>query len=73
MDGVTILKICRCELPEEVLKLDISGKQSELDSNSVQGKGYKSIFQTDLKYFSNILEVDLSDNYLNFKDIEVLL
>lgn len=25
LDGVTILKICKCELPEEVLKLDLSG------------------------------------------------
>ena len=28
LDGVTILKICKCELPEEVLKLDLSGECS---------------------------------------------
>lgn len=30
LDGVTILKICKCELPEEVLKLDISGNFLQL-------------------------------------------
>ena len=61
LDGVTILQICKCELPEEVLKLNISGK------------GYSSIFQTDLKYFTNILEADISDNYLGIDDMEVLI
>ena len=27
LDGVTILRICKCEVPDEVLKLDISGKK----------------------------------------------
>jgi hypothetical protein len=55
------LKIANCELPEEVLKLDLSGK------------GYQSVYKNDLKYFTNILEMDITDNRLNFGDIDFLL
>lgn len=61
LDGLIILNLCKCKKPEEVLRLDLSGR------------GYSSIYQTDLKQFTNVLEIDLSDNYLNLQDIEVLV
>ena len=61
LDGNTILRICKCEYAEEVLKLDISGK------------GYTSIYKNDMKNFVNIMELDMSDNKLQFEDIDYLL
>lgn len=61
LDGIRILKIANCELPEEVLKLDLSGR------------GYQSVYKNDLKYFTNILEMDITDNRLSFGDIDFLL
>lgn len=61
LDGMAILKICKCELPEEVLKLDLSGKR------------YQQIYKNDLKYFNNILEIDLTDNKISLSDIDFLL
>ena len=61
LDGNTILRICKCEFAEEVLKLDISGK------------GYKSVYKNDLKNFVNIMEIDATENRLKFEDFDYLL
>jgi len=54
MDGFFLMKVSKCEFPHEVIKLNLCGKNID------------SIVNEDLKFFNNLIDLDLSENQINF-------
>lgn len=57
MDGFLLLDACRVELPHEALVA------------KVQGLGITDVAEEDLKYFSNLMVMDVSDNRIAMEQL----
>jgi len=57
MDGFYLMKVSKCEFPHEVVKLNLCGKNIQ------------EIVNEDLKFFNNLIDLDLSENKVNFDNI----
>ena len=57
MDGFYIMKMSKCEVPHEIIKLKLVGKNIQ------------EIVNDDLKFFNNLIDLDLSENQVNFDQI----
>jgi Zn-finger protein len=55
MDGFYIMKMSKCEVPHEVIKLKLVGKNIH------------EVVNEDLKFFNNLIDLDLSENHINFE------
>lgn len=53
LDGYTLLKLSGCELPKEVIKINLNGQK------------FTSTNDSELAYFYNLASVDVAQNYLN--------
>lgn len=53
LDGYTLLKLSGCELPKEVIKINLNGQK------------FTSIKESELAYFYNLTSIDAAQNYLN--------
>ena len=51
------MKVSKCEFPHEVIKLNLCGRNIH------------EIINEDLKFFNNLIDLDLSENYVNFDHI----
>lgn len=56
LDGMKVFEITKCELPEEVLKLDISNSK------------FTELVPEDLKFFWNIHKVEADGNFLSLEE-----
>ena len=57
MDGFYIMKISKCEVPHEVVKLNLTGKNIH------------EVVNDDLKFFNNLIDLDLSENFISFDQL----
>ena len=57
MDGFYIMKISKCEVPHEVVKLNLTGKNIH------------EVVNDDLKFFNNLIDLDLSENFVSFDQL----
>ncbi len=55
MDGFYLMKMSKCEVPHEVVKLNLNGKNIH------------DVVQDDMKFFNNLIDLDLSENQLTFE------
>lgn len=55
LDGFMLMEACRCELPDQALRVDVSGR------------GLVSVLEDDLGYFTRLQAVDAGDNTLAFE------
>ena len=59
LDGIKLLRLTNCELPEEVLSFDISNKR------------FDSLNKEHLKFFWNVHKVEADENCLNLADFSL--
>jgi len=54
MDGFYLMKRSKCDVPHEVIKLNLNGKNIH------------EVVDEDMVYFNNLIDLDLSENFVGF-------
>lgn len=57
MDGFYIMKMSKCEVPHEVVKLKLNGRNIH------------EVVNEDLKFFNNLIDLDLSENKVTLEQL----
>ena len=57
MDGFFLMKVSKCEVPHEVVKLNLNGRNIH------------EVVNEDLKFFNNLIDLDLSENQLSLDQL----